>query len=397
MQSLESALEAILHAAQRLPAPGHESVALALASGRYLAQDAIASSDCPATDVSRMDGYAIRRDALPPEGPVQLPVVGRMAAGDAPRSIADAGAVRIFTGAPIPPGFDTVVMQEDVQRDGDIMRIERLPATGAWVRSRGADMRTGDRVIGRGVRLHAAHLGLLASLGWTQVPVFRRLRVAVLSTGSELTAPGEPLRPGRIYNSNGPMLRAQLEALGAQVVHQVQVPDTAAATAAALSQAAQCADLILTSGGVSVGEEDHVRAVIQAQGRLDLWKIAIKPGKPLAFGEFDAVPVIGLPGNPVSAYVTFFLIVAPYLRQRMGAEQVHVPVVRLAAGFHHRADTRRREFLRAHWSVPDGLHLCGDQTSSMLRSVAAAQFLVDVPAGQDVAPGDELDCLPLDW
>jgi molybdopterin molybdotransferase len=357
-----------------------------------------------------MDGYALRHEDLQAEGTV-LAVSQRIPAGKVGSALQPGTAARIFTGAQMPPGADTVVMQEQasVLDDGRV-RITVLPPQGQWVRRRGEDIRSGDRVLGAGTRLTAQGLGLAASVGYSERRVWRRPRVAVFSTGDELVMPGQPLRPGAIYNSNRFTLRGLLQGAGCEVQDLGIVPDRLEATCAALRTAALHNDLIVTSGGVSVGEEDHLRPALQAEGRIELWQIAMKPGKPLAFGAVRRPEVlgghapgadrgealfVGLPGNPVSSWVTCLLAVLPLLRALQG-QPCRGPRAQMArADFDWPRPDRRREFLRARFNADGGLELFPNQSSGVLASAAWAEGLVDNPGGQAIARGDTVRFLPL--
>lgn len=314
LRPFEDMRAALLAAATPLSAV--EEVPTAEALGRVLAVDQLSGLDVPPLDNSSMDGYAVRCADIAAPG-TWLRVAQRIPAGSVGHSLEPGTAARIFTGAPVPHGADAVVMQELCTLDGDGVLIDHQPRPGEWIRRAGEDIARGSVVLTAGQRLGPQMLGLAASVGCAALPVFRRLRVALFSTGDELVMPGEPLPPGAIYNSNRYVLRGLLEALGCQVSDLGIVPDSLAATRAALREAAAGNDLILTSGGVSVGEEDHIKPAVQAEGRLDAWLVAMKPGKPVAFGRVNdagggpGAAFIGLPGNPVSSFVTFILLVRP--------------------------------------------------------------------------------------
>lgn len=421
---LEDALAALLASAQ--PVVGSETVATHEADGRVLAADLTARLDVPGHDNSAMDGYAVRWAEVEAgwrAGRTVWPVSQRIAAGQFGPPLAPGTVARIFTGAPLPAGADAIVMQEDAEAVDESggspgygqVRLLRLPTLGAWVRRQGEDVARGATVLRAGQRLQPGELGLAASLGCAQLAVFRRVRVALFSTGDELVAPGalapEQLPPGAIYNSNRFFLYALLRRLGCEVSDLGTVPDERAATVAALRSAAQSHDLILTSGGVSVGEEDHVKPAVQQLGGLDLWQIGMKPGKPFAHGwvgldrlradgddEPDRCHVIGLPGNPVSSFVTFALLVRPFLRRLQGgaAEPALPPEQPMTAHFSLPQGDKRREFLRVRRNAQGGLDLFANPSSGVLTSVVWADGLVDNPPGQAIAPGDTVRYLPFD-
>jgi molybdopterin molybdotransferase len=385
---LDDALTSLL--AQVTPLAGTEALATAEARGRVLAADLVSPVDVPPADNSAMDGYALRAA----DAGALLPVTQRIPAGSVPTPLAAGEAARIFTGAQVPAGADTVVMQEHTELVDGQLRVTQPVTAGAHVRRRGEDVRAGAVVLPAGTRLDAVSLGLAATAGAAQLTVTRRPRVAVFSTGDELVMPGEPLPPGAIYNSNRFTLRALLEGLGCEVVDLGIVPDKLDATRAALREAASRADVILTSGGVSVGEEDHLRPAVQAEGRLDLWAIAIKPGKPFAYGRVGEAHFIGLPGNPVSSLVTFLVLVRPFLLKLQGASRLAPRGYRIPAGFDWPKPDKRREFLRVRLDEASGLALFGNQSSGVLTSAFWADGLVDNPAGQAFKAGDAVRFIP---
>jgi molybdopterin molybdotransferase len=383
-----------------MPVRETETVPTQSAAGRILAQGLRSTLDVPPLDNTSMDGYAVRCADVAIAG-TQLVVAQRIPAGSVGQVLAPGTAARIFTGAPLPAGADAVVMQELCAVDGYTVTLNHVPRVGEWIRRRGEDIAAGSEVLAAGTRLSAAHVGVAASVGAANLSVFRRLRVALFSTGDELAMPGEALKPGGIYNSNRYTLRALLEGLGCEVADFGIVPDRRDATRAALREAAAGNDLILTSGGVSVGEEDHVKAAVEAEGALDLWKIAIKPGKPLAFGSVrrgvgadgSAASFIGLPGNPVSSFVTFVMLVRPFILKAQGASAVAPRVQQLRADFECKGDPRR-EFLRARVNADGGLELFPNQSAGVLTSCVWAEGLVDNPPGQAIGRGDTVRFLP---
>ena len=398
MLDFEEALARLLAGAN--PVRETEVVPTQSAAGRILAQGLRSGIDVPPLDNSSMDGYALRCADVP-AADTQLVVAQRIPAGSVGHALAPGTAARIFTGAPVPAGADAVVMQELCALDGDRLTVGHVPRPGEWIRRRGEDIAAGSEVLAAGTRLSAAHVGVAASVGAAQLTVFRRLRVALFSTGDELAMPGEALKPGGIYNSNRYTLRALLEGLGCEVADFGIVPDRLQATRAVLREAAAGNDLILTSGGVSVGEEDHVKPAVEAEGALDLWKIAIKPGKPLAFGSVGtgvgagaaAASFIGLPGNPVSSFVTFLMLVRPFILKAQGAAAVTPRAQRLRADFESKGDPRR-EFLRARLNAERGLELFPNQSSGVLTSCVWADGLIDNPPGQAICRGDIVSFLP---
>ena len=355
--------------------------------------------DVPPADNTAMDGYALRCADVAEAGAV-LPVSQRVPAGSVPTSLQPGTAARVFTGAHIPSGADAVVMQEQCEALDAAVRVNVVPAPGQWIRRRGEDVLAGAVVLASGTRLTPQALGLAASVGAASLQVARRPRVALFSTGDELAMPGEPLKPGAIYNSNRFTLRALIQALGCECTDLGIVPDRLDATREALRQASLGHDLILTCGGVSVGEEDHLKPAVQAEGRLDLWQIAIKPGKPLAFGEVNrahggSTYFIGLPGNPVSSYVTFVLAVRPVLLHLQGVTDWQPRAVTLRADFDWPRPDRRREFLRVQRNQDGGLELFPNQSSGVLTSVVWGDGLVDNPPGQAIKKGDAVRYLAL--
>ncbi|VVE74000.1 molybdopterin molybdotransferase MoeA [Pandoraea sputorum] len=397
MLSTQEALDAVLAAAHPLDA--RETVDTLAANGRVLAADVVATLDVPPMDTSAMDGYAVRTADLTGDATV-LPVSQRIPAGHAPDPLASGTAARIFTGAPVPPGADAVVMQEqcEAREDGTVV-IRHAPEAGEFVNRQGADIRRDSVVLAAGTRLRAQSLGLAASVGIAKLQVARRLRVAVFFTGDELTMPGEPLRAGSIYNSNRFVLRSLLENLGCEMTDYGIVPDNLAATRAILRDAARGNDLIITSGGVSVGEEDHVKPAVEAEGRLNLWQIALKPGKPLAYGEVNRMGggtahFIGLPGNPVSSFVTFLLFVRPFILRLQGVTDVTPRRIAMRADFTQKKADRRNEFVRARLNDQGGLDAFANQSSAVLTSTVWGDGLIDNPPGHRIEAGQTVAFLP---
>jgi len=392
MLSVEQALEQLLNAAH--PVIGSETLLLAEALGRVLAEPVVSGVDVPPRDNSAMDGYAVR--VAEARAGAVLPVSQRIPAGSTPMPLAVGTVARIFTGAPVPDGADTIVMQEDtetVDAIGGSVKILRAPKPSAHIRRTGEDISRGQTVLESGTWLGPAQLGVAASTGLERVKVYRRLRVAVFFTGDELVQPGRPLPPGRIYNSNRATLVAMLYELGCEVLDLGQVADTLGDTVDTLERAAAQADVVMTTGGVSVGEEDHVKPAVQKLGKLDMWKVAMKPGKPLAFGWVGEADFIGLPGNPVSAFVVFRLFAEPFLRMRMGGVWQPPLVFPIPAGFDRGKAGNRREYMRAR--LEDGRAvLFPNQSSGALTSVAWASGLVEIEAGATVKSGDMVRFIP---
>ena len=413
--SLDDALARLLAVARDRMIAETEKLDTFDALGRVLARPVVSALDVPPADNSSMDGYALRVADVPVVG-TRLPVSQRLPAGVVGAALQPGTAVRIFTGAQVPAGADAVVMQELCEAaPGDVLGhvcINTLPQAGQWIRRQGEDVQHGAEVLAAGVRLTPQAMGLAASVGASRLTVRRRPRVALFSTGDELVMPGESLRPGAIYNSNRFMLRGLLQAAGCEVSDLGIVPDRLDATRDALRRAAQDNDLILTSGGVSVGEEDHIKPAVKAEGWLETWALAIKPGKPLAFGavrrdesapsavrrgdsgESEAL-FIGLPGNPVSSFVTFLLAVAPVLRAIQGCPQALPQAVSVRADFDWPQPDKRREFLRARFNAQGGVELFANQSSGVLTSAVWADGLVDNPSGQVVRRGDTVRLLLL--
>ncbi|HTJ95047.1 MAG TPA: gephyrin-like molybdotransferase Glp [Pararobbsia sp.] len=396
-----------------------ETIDTLAANRRVLAVDVVSPLDVPPADISAMDGYAVNSaDAASPGA--RLRVSQRIPAGQPPQPLAAGTAARIFTGAQIPPGADTVVIQEDTHADGEWVTLDVAAHSGANINRQGADIRAGSAILRAGERLSAQALGLAASVGRASLSVVRRPKVAIFFTGDELAMPGEPLRAGAIYNSSRFTLTTLLANLGCEVTDFGIVPDKLDATRAVLREAAQGHDLVLTSGGVSVGEEDHVKAAVEAEGRIDMWRIAMKPGKPLAFGEIhdrsDApvpgvqavsdtiggtseakgrtVYFIGLPGNPVSSFIGFLLFVRPFLLKLQGAADLDVRGWHLPANFSQKKTERRHEYLRARVNANGGLDLFTNQSSAVLTSTVWADGLIDNPPGHLIEAGETVRFLP---
>ena len=374
---------------------GEEQISTFDADGRVLTQDLVSPLQVPPQDNSAMDGYAVRLSDLIAAAGAPLAVSQRIAAGAEGTDLQGGTVARIFTGAPVPPGADAVVMQEEAQAAADgHVAFAAVPPAGQHIRRAGDDVTLGAVVLRAGQRLDPAALGLAASIGLAQVPVARRPRVAMFSTGDELVLPGDiapqDMKPGAIYNSNRFFLRALLLRLGCEVTDLGVVPDRLDATQDALRGASAAHDVIVTSGGVSVGEEDHVKPAVQSLGSLDLWQLAIKPGKPFAYGRVGPAHFIGLPGNPVSSFVTFLLLVRPFLLKLQGANALAAPTMAVRADFAWPKADRRREFVRVRRNANGGLDLYNNQSSGVLTSMVWGDGLVDIAAGQTIAVGDNV-------
>jgi molybdopterin molybdotransferase len=393
--SVDEALAQLLAGAR--PVAEVEQLSTLEASGRVLAAAQVSAMDVPPMDNSAMDGYAVRlSDLSSPDK--KLRIAQRIPAGAVGKPLEPGTAARIFTGAPVPPGTDAVVMQEHCSVADEFIHLKSKPAPGEWIRRTGSDIRKGGQVLAAGRKLLPQDTGLAASVGIGTLPVFRRLRLGLFFTGDELVMPGQPLAPGRIYNSNRFTLNGLAAAFGCEVRDYGIVPDNLPATREVLRRAAAENDLIVTSGGVSVGDEDHVKPAVEAEGSLLMWRIAMKPGRPLAFGKVGAgerqAAFIGLPGNPVSSFVTFLIFVRPFLLKTQGVADVAPRVVHARADFDWPEPDPRREFLRVKWNVQDGLDLYPTQDSAVMTSTAWADGLVDNPAGQPIRRGDRVRFLP---
>lgn len=391
LMPVEEALERLLAMAEATPIRERERLPLAATQGRVLAEPLVSSLDLPPWPNSAMDGYALRLEDWKGE---PLPVSQKIFAGQVPQPLQPGTCARIFTGAPVPAGADCVQMQENTEvQDDQRVRFTEPLKVGQNIRPQGQETTIGEQILAAGTRLGPIEQGLAASLGCAELDVIRRVRVAVLSTGDELLEPGQPLGPGQIYNSNRVLLCSWLQRLGCEVLDAGILPDDLAATRERLAEL-KGVDLILSTGGVSVGEADFLGLALREAGELALWKLAIKPGKPLTFGHFRGVPVIGLPGNPASTLVTFALLARPYLLRRQGVQNIQPLRFQVAAGFAWPQPGNRREYLRGRLENGRAI-IYRNQSSGVLRSAAWAEGLVEVLEGRTLVEGDQVAFIPL--
>ena len=388
--SVDDALAQLLAGAA--PVREIEELPAMQATGRVLARDQASTMDVPPMDNSAMDGFAVRLSDLSPEK--KFKVSQRIPAGSVGKPLAPGTVARIFTGAPVPPGADAIVMQEFTDGGKDEVQIKKIPRPGDWIRRVGSDIRKGGTILKAGKRLLPQDVGLAASVGIKTLPVYRKLRLGLFFTGDELVMPGDPLAPGKIYNSNRFTLNGLASAFDCDVRDYGIVPDDLQATRDVLRRAAGENDLIVTSGGVSVGEEDYVKPAVEAEGSLLMWRIAMKPGRPLAFGKVGSAAFIGLPGNPVSSFVTFLIFVRPFLLKTQGLVETRPKTIDARADFDWPEPDARREFLRVKWNAQGGLDLYPTQDSAVLTSTAWADGLVDNPAKHAIRKGERVRFLP---
>jgi molybdopterin molybdotransferase len=396
LMPVAQALENLLANASTEALPDTESLRLEAALGRVLAKPLRSAHDVPPWDNSAMDGYALHTEDIAAANNTGLPVSQRITAGMAPQPLARGTCARIFTGAPIPEGADTVEMQENVTLDPQgLAHFTSTLKPGQNVRPQGQDIRKGSILLEPGLKLRPQDLGLIASVGLATVEVYKPLRIAVLSTGDELVEPGQALGPGQIFNSNRYTLIGCLQRLGQQVIDAGILKDDPEATRKRLQSLAGRADVIITSGGVSVGEADFLGETLRDHGELTMWKLAIKPGKPFTLARFAGTPVLGLPGNPAAVLVTFLLLVRPYLLRRLGVHEVDPVILQVASGFEWKRAGNRDEYLRAR--LEEGhVVIAGNQSSGVLSSASQASGLVCIPAGTVVSKGETLPFLPFE-
>jgi molybdopterin molybdotransferase len=385
--SVDEALARLL--AEAKPVAEVEDIPTLDATNRILARAQTSTMDVPPMDNSAMDGYAVRvADGL------HLELGQKIMAGSIGEPLIAGTAARIFTGAPIPPGADAVIMQENTTTEGNTVVLKMSPQPGDWIRRAGSDVAKGGEILPAGKRLLPQDTGLAASVGIQTLPVFRKVKLGLFFTGDELVMPGEPLPPGRIYNSNRFTLRGLAELFGCELHDYGIVPDSLEATREVLRRAAAECDVIVTSGGVSVGDADFVKPAVEAEGKLLMWRIAMKPGRPLAFGSVQKSFFIGLPGNPVSSFVTFLIFVRPFLLRTQGLTSIHPRSIAARADFEWLEPDARREFLRVKWNAQGGLDLYPTQDSAVLTSTSWAHGLVDNPAAQPIRKGELVRFLP---
>ncbi|MGH1469711.1 MAG: molybdopterin molybdotransferase MoeA [Cellvibrionaceae bacterium] len=394
MLSVEDAIAKILARAE--PTTETEVIPLNSAFHRVLAKSQIAKVNVPPADNSAMDGYAIHTDSLKNHHNESFVVSQRIAAGQIAKPLEKNTVARIFTGSEIPCGANAVIMQENCEADPDNQSrifIKHRPSTNDHIRKQGQDIEKGSELFHKGHKLHATDLGVLASCGIAEITAYKKLTVGVLTTGDELIPPGEKLSTGQIYNSNEFTLKGLLDSLQIEMVSLGHIPDTFTATVTALADAAKSVDIVLSTGGVSVGEEDHIKSAIETLGEISLWKLAIKPGKPLAFGRISNTPFFGLPGNPVSVLVTFLIVVRPFLLKAQGHSDIKTNSMLLPADFSMTKNSSRQEYLRVR--INDGkLTLFNNQSSGVLTSASWANALAIVPINTTIQPGDLLETIP---
>lgn len=389
----DEALERLLNHAK--PVQEMDSVPLTSALHRVLAEDLISKINVPPAANSAMDGYAIRMEDVNSSGSTTLKVTQRIPAGETGETIAPGTAARIFTGAPVPPEADVVIMQEQVDADGDNMTFEAPVKLGQNIRPAGEDITQGNIILKKGAKLRGQDMGLAASIGSSHLQTRRKVRVGIFFTGDELIEPGKPLGPGKIYDSNRYTLTGLLQNMGCEIVDLGIVGDTLEETEQAIIKASKDTDLVITSGGVSVGEEDYVRIALENLGELHMWRLKIKPGKPLAFGKVNDTAFIGLPGNPVSVFATFSLFVSPFIKKLQGRNRLLAESMAVTANFDWPNPDRRREFTRARLQRDENNQLMAclypNQGSGVLMSTSWAEGFVEIPEDTTIESGDQVN------
>ena len=376
------------------PVNATHELPLRAALNKVISRDVTSSVNVPPMDNSAMDGFAVNHDEVIKDG-ITLPICQRITAGDIAQPLTPNSAARIFTGAEIPPNASAVVMQENCTFDDQKVTINQSPSEGQNIRRCGQDIKKNSTILKKGERISAQHIGLAASIGMSMLDVFREINVAIVSTGSELIEPGNPCPPGKIYNSNIAMLSALLDKLNCNLVRAQQVNDNFNSTRDELKRAAEIADLVISIGGVSVGEEDHVKAAVESIGQLDLWKIKIKPGKPIAFGSISQIPFVGLPGNPVSCFVSFLLFCDPIIRKIQGQGFSKPLSFFVPALFNIQRPRTRPEFVRVNVS-DKGATLFENQSSGVLTSITWANAFALIPENSTVKRGDMIEIFPFE-
>ena len=394
MLDFESALSALKERFKSLSIQSTQTLALRNSLGRIIAEDLVSSISVPPADNSAMDGYAINSKSIH-KTPHSLAITQRIIAGTCPKALQAGTAARIFTGGEIPEGADCVVMQENCEQNASTVTINKEVNKGGNIRRKGQDINKGDKLFSVGHRIQAQDIGLLASIGLTEIQVYKKLRISILSTGNELIRPGLPLDRGQIYDSNRPMIEAMCRELDTELVESRHIPDDLKETVKVLEELGKKSDLIISCGGVSVGEEDHIKNAVLEIGNLDFWKIKIKPGKPIAVGTLDnSCGFLGLPGNPVSAFVTFHLFGKLIINVLQGQHQYEMPRYLEKANFATKGKNSRPEFARAKLSE-FGLDLYPNQSSGVLSSVCWADALALIPENQAISIGDLVEVFPI--
>ena len=391
LMPIDEALALLLKKAEAITEA--ETISLIEAKGRVLAQDISSTIMVPPADNSAMDGYAVRSSDLQDEQEKSLPISQRIPAGIMGTELKAGTAARIFTGAPIPQGADAVVMQEVCIAEGDSVKITGPISQGMNVRRAGEDINIGDTILVSGIKLKPQDIGLIASVGVAEVSVVKRLKVAIFFTGDEIKEPGDTLEPGQIYNSNRYTMRGLLENLNCELIDLGIVEDTLEATKDAMKRAAEVADLVMTSGGVSVGEEDYIRIALEDLGQLDMWRINIKPGKPLAFGTIDNTPFLGMPGNPVSVFATFCIFARPFILKKQGNTEITANSFMAPAAFTWGKAGKRHEYVRARMEKGK-IEIYSHQGSGVLSSTSWANGLAIIPADKTIQLNELVEFIP---